>query len=158
MMAMRRMLGIIALLVVVPGFSGAISVVVPSLPVHRSAWREGGSRAVFAQEGHPLVGTWHGTWGPNASERHDVTLVLEFDGTAITGMMNPGPDSIRFDKVTLDPARWTVHIEATPKGTPKAASIVIDVTIQDITNRYRSLVGTWTQGTVKGDFKASRDS
>src|ERR1700741_93303 len=31
-----------------------------------------------AQEGHPLVGTWHGTWGPNATTRHDVTLVLEF--------------------------------------------------------------------------------
>ena len=112
-----------------------------------------------AQEGHPLVGTWHGTWGPNATERHDVTLVLEFDGKAITGMMNPGPDSVRFDKVTLEPSTWTVRMEATPKGTPKAAApIVIVVTIQDTTNRYRSLVGTWTQGTVKGDFKATRDS
>jgi hypothetical protein len=118
----------------------------------------GSSLALSAQEGHPLVGTWHGTWGPNAKERHDVTLVLEFDGKALTGMMNPGPDSVRFDKVTLDPATWSVHMEATPKGTSKAAAIVIDVTIQDITNRYRSLVGTLTQGTAKGDFKATRDS
>ena len=114
--------------------------------------------SIYAQEGHPLVGTWHGTWGPNATERHDVTLVLEFDGKAITGMMNPGPDSVRFDKVTLEPSTWTVRMEATPKGGGNRAPIVIVVTIQDITNRYRSLVGTWTQGTAKGDFKATRDS
>lgn len=145
---MRRLLVLIVVLTVVPG-----------LPVHRSATHEGGSRAiVYAQEGHPLVGTWHGTWGPNVTERHDVTLVLEFDGKAITGMMNPGPDSVRFDKVTLEPSTWTVRMEATPKGNPRPAPIVIEVTIQDITNRYRSLVGTWTQGAVKGEFKASRDS
>jgi hypothetical protein len=108
------------------------------------------------QEGHPLVGTWHGTWGPTAAERHDVTIVLEFDGKAITGMLNPGPDSIRLDKVTLDAGSWSVHIEATPKGTD-AMRIVIDATIQDVTNRRRSLVGTWTQGSVKGDFKVTRD-
>ena len=76
----------------------------------------------MAQEGHPLVGTWHGTWGPNANERHDVTLVLEYDGKAITGHDEPGPDSVRFDKVTLDPSNWSVRMEATPKGTPKAGA------------------------------------
>ena len=151
-MLMRRRAGIAVLLLTLPvsapGFSRAMS----SLPVSQF------TAVVVAQEGHPLVGTWHGTWGPNARERHDVTLVLEFDGKAITGMINPGPDSVRFDKVTLDPANWSVRMEATPKGTAKAAPIVIDVTIENITNRYRSLVGTWTQGTVKGDFKATRDS
>ena len=49
-------------------------------------------------------------------------------------------------------------MEATPKGTPTPAAILIVVTIQDITNRDRSLVGTWTQGAVKGDFTATRDS
>jgi len=111
---------------------------------------------VRAQEGHPLVGTWHGTWGPTAAERHDVTIVLEFDGKAVTGMLNPGPDSIRFDTVTLDPGKWSVHFEATPKGT-HAMRITIDATIHDVTNRRRSLVGTWTQGSVKGDFKVIRD-
>ena len=115
---------------------------------------------VRAQEGHPLVGTWHGTWGPNANDRHDVTLVLQFDGKAITGIMNPGLDAVRFDRITLDPTMWSVRFEASPKAAAgKAASepIVIDVKIEDVTNRRRSLVGTWTQGTTKGDFKASRD-
>jgi len=111
-----------------------------------------------AQEGHPLVGTWHGTWGPNATDRHDVTLVLEFDGKAIAGMMNPGLDAVRFDKITLEPSTWSVRFEATPKqAAGKATPIVIDAKIEDVTNRRRSLVGTFTQGTSKGDFKASRD-
>src|SRR5438552_3985455 len=104
--------------------------------------------ATPAQEGHPLVGSWHGTWGPSAAQRNDVTIVLEFDGKAITGMLNPGPDSIRFDKVTLEPGNWSVHFEATPKGA-RAAPIVIDATIQDVTNRHRSLAGTLTQGSTK---------
>jgi len=112
---------------------------------------------VVAQEGHPLAGTWHGTWGPNATDRHDVTLVLDFDGKAITGMINPGPDAIHFDKVVLDPSNWSVHFEAMPKGAAKAAPIAIDVTIHDVTSRRRTLVGTWMQGAAKGDFKVSRD-
>lgn len=121
----------------------------------------------FAQEGHPLVGTWHGTYGPAAPQsastkasgdgRTDVTIVLEYDGKAITGMMNPGPDAIRFDRVTLDPGNWSVHFEATSKARGKAAPIVIDVTVQDVTNRRRTLVGTWSQDGVRNDFEASRD-
>jgi len=111
---------------------------------------------VCAQEGHPLVGSWHGTWSPTAERSRDVTIVLEYDGKTITGFLNPGPDAVRFDKVTLDPGTWSVHFEATPKAA-KAAPIVIDAKLQDVTNRRRSLVGTWTQGAVKGEFKIARD-
>jgi hypothetical protein len=121
--------------VLVPGFSRALSV-------------------VHAQEGHPLAGTWHGTWGPDAAHRHDVTLVLDYDGKAIVGMMNPGPDAIHFTRATLDPDRWAVHLEAAPK---QGAPVIIDAVIQDVTSRHRSLVGTFSQGSDKGDFKAARD-
>ena len=110
----------------------------------------GSGETLLAQEGHPLAGTWHGNWGPNAADRHDVTLVLDYDGKAVTGMMNPGPDAIHFDRVTLDPATWGVHFEA--KG-----GIVIDAKIEDVTSRHRRIVGTWTQGPTKGDFTVSRD-
>jgi hypothetical protein len=116
----------------------------------------GSSRSVHAQEGHPLAGTWHGTWGPDATTRHDVTLVLDYDGKAITGMMNPGPDAIHFDRITLDPATWGVHFEARSGGAA-SAPIVIDAKIEDVTSRHRRIVGTWTQGPMKGDFKVSRD-
>lgn len=109
------------------------------------------------QEGHPLAGTWHGSWGQNEKTRTDVTLVFEYDGKAITGIINPGPDAIRFSNATLDPATWTVHIDATPKGASAASRIAIDARIDDVTSRRRRLVGTWSQGTTKADFKASRD-
>jgi hypothetical protein len=38
----------------------------------------------FAQEGHPLTGTWHGDWGPRPTHRNDVTLVLDWDGKNIS--------------------------------------------------------------------------
>ena len=100
-------------------------------------------------------GTWHGTWGPTAAQRNDVTIVMEYDGKTISGLLNPGPDGTRFDTITLEPNKWAVHFEATPKGAK--APIVIDATLQDVTNRRRTLTGTWMQGSVKGDFKMSRD-
>jgi len=57
----------------------------------------------FAQEGHPLTGMWHGDWGPTPTHRNDVTLVLDWDGKDISGLVNPGPDSIKLSKATLDP-------------------------------------------------------
>jgi hypothetical protein len=112
-----------------------------------------------AQEGHPLVGTWHGSWGPTAKDRHDVTLVLDWDGKNISGLINPGPDSARFPSGSLDPSNWSVHFEADGKDSSgKPVHIVIDGKIENITNVRRTLVGTWTQGSEKGDFKLTRDN
>jgi len=112
----------------------------------------------FAQEGHPLTGTWHGDWGPTPTHRNDVTLVLDWDGKDISGLVNPGPDSIKLSKATLDPSNWTVHFEADAKdhnGNP--VHFVIDGKIQNLTAIRRSIVGTWNHGNVKGDFKITRD-
>jgi len=112
----------------------------------------------FAQEGHPLSGTWHGDWGPTPTHRNDVTLVLDWDGKDINGLINPGPDSIKLSKATLDPSNWTVHFEADVKdhsGNP--VHFVIDGKIQNLTAIRRSIVGTWNHGNVKGDFKITRD-
>ena len=107
-----------------------------------------------AQEGHPLVGTWRGEWGPNAKQRNDVTFVLEYDGKNVTGIINPGFESMKLQKVTLDPATWTVRFETETKdASGKLIPVVIDAKFEDVTNRNRSLAGTWTQGGVKGDFK-----
>ena len=47
----------------------------------------------FAQQGHPLTGTWNGDWGANPSQRTPVTLVMTWDGKDVKGIVNPGPDS-----------------------------------------------------------------
>jgi hypothetical protein len=110
----------------------------------------------LAQEGHPLVGAWRGEWGPNAKQRHDVTFVMDYDGKTVTGVINPGFESMKLQKVTLDPATWSVRFETETKdASGKLIPVVIDAKFEDVTNRHRSLVGTWTQGGVKGDFKIS---
>ena len=113
---------------------------------------------MLAQEGHPLVGTWHGDWGPTPTHRNDVTLVLEFDGKNIMGLLNPGPDSIKLSKASLDPSNWTVHFEADAKDrNGQTVHFVIDGKIENLTSVRRSIVGTWMHGNMKGDFKITRD-
>jgi hypothetical protein len=113
--------------------------------------------AAAAQEGHPLVGTWRGEWGPDAKQRHDLTFVMEFDGKQVTGVINPGFESMRLTTVALDPATWTVRFETEAREGNKAVPVVIQARFEDVTNRHRSLVGTWTQGATKGDFKITLD-
>ena len=72
--------------------------------------------SAFAQEGHPLKGTWLGDWGPNKNDRNQVTIVMDWDGKQITGQVNPGPNSIPISKATLEPKGWIVHFEADAKN------------------------------------------
>jgi hypothetical protein len=116
----------------------------------------------LAQEGHPLTGTWHGDWGPSATHRNDVTLVLDWDGKTINGLINPGPESIKLAKATLDPSfdpnGWKVHFELDTKDHDgKPVHFVIDGRIDNLTSIRRSIVGTWNHGNMKGDFKVTRD-
>ena len=114
----------------------------------------------IAQEGHPLVGTWYGDWGPSRQERHDVTIVMTWDGKSIGGTIDPGPDAVPFKTATLDSSTWTVHIEAerAAKGTgAPAVRYVIDGKLANLGSYNRTLTGTWTSGATKSDFKLTRD-
>lgn len=118
------------------------------------------SAPAFAQEGHPLVGTWHGSWGPDDKTRSDVTLVITFTGKGqvISGVVNPGSNSAPIQKATLDPANWAVHFEADAKDSGgKPIHYVVDGKIEDIGSVHRSIVGTWTAGTARNNFKVTRD-
>jgi hypothetical protein len=115
------------------------------------------SSLVFAQEGHPLVGTWHGVWGPKDS-RTDVTVVMNWDGKQVNGIMNPGPDSVKLQNAALDPAVWGVHFEVDIKDkTGKMTHAVADGKIDDVTQIRRTIVGTWKQGGQTYEFKLQRD-
>jgi hypothetical protein len=114
--------------------------------------------AVSPQEGHPLVGTWSGDWGPSPTHRNQVTIVMNWDGKNINGIINPGPDVIPMKVATLDSTKWVVHIEADAKdsaGSP--VHFVIDGKLDNILSYKRTLTGTWSHGNVKGDFKVTRD-
>jgi hypothetical protein len=114
---------------------------------------------LVAQEGHPMKGTWHGTWGPDATNRTSVTLVMDWDGKNVTGIMNPGLRSAPLEKTTFDPSNRQFHFEANYKDRAGVVSrVVVDAKLEEVTSPRRALVGTYTLGAQKGDFKAIRDN
>jgi len=113
--------------------------------------------AVFAQEGHPLKGSWIGDWGPNPNDRNQVTVVMDWDGKQITGVLNPGPGAIPILKASLEPKGWLVHFEADAKNAAgRTVHYIVDGHIENLGLYNRSIVGTWSHDNVKGDFKITR--
>jgi hypothetical protein len=113
---------------------------------------------VLAQEGHPLKGSWLGTWSGNKIHGNDVLLVMTWDGKSITGTINPGTDNITIKNATLNPEGWLVHIEA--DATDKSGQPVtytIDGKIENLPLANRVVTGTWKDS--RGDtgaFKIGR--
>ena len=115
------------------------------------------SAAVFAQEGHPLVGTWHGNWGTTATNRSDITLVMDWDGKVISGVMNPGFDGLQLQNAKLNPKDWTLHFEVDRKEGAGTVRCLVDGKIDKLGSDRRTLTGTYACGATKGDFKVTRD-
>ena len=116
-----------------------------------------------AQEGHPLVGSWHGDWGTSGAGRQDLTIVVDYtaDGADVTGIANPGYDHAILQNLQLTtpkPADWNVRFEVELKDkSGKATRYVADGRLDKIGSDRRTLSGTWNAGTTKGDFKLTRD-
>ena len=113
-----------------------------------------GASTAPAQEGHPLTGTWSGDWGPSATSRTHITMVMAWDGKTVTGTINPGPDAVPVPTILLDVTNWTIRFEATAKG---ADRIAVEGKIDDLGSPHRTIAGSWRQGAAKGTFKLTRD-
>ena len=114
--------------------------------------------AASAQFGHPLKGTWSGDWGPNKDNRTRVLLDIQWDGKALSGTINPGPNGAPLKVATLDAETWSVHFEADGKDrSGNAVHYVIDGKVENIGAYSRVISGTWTQGSAKSDFKITRN-
>src|SRR5688572_12213756 len=59
-----------------------------------------------------LSGTWTGDWGPSERDRNPVRLELQYDGTTLTGTINPGEGAIPLSRATYDPATMMIMMEA----------------------------------------------
>ncbi len=130
----------------------------PAEAGHYGSQPYGLAAIAYAQEGHPLTGTWGGDWGATAAERTRVTIVMNWDGKAITGLLNPGPDQSPLGTVALDPATWMVRLDADTKdASGRPVHMAAEGKLEDIASYHRTLTGTWTQGTTKGTFKLTRD-
>jgi len=114
----------------------------------------------IAQFGHPLKGQWSGEWGPK-DKPNRVLLDLDWDGKAITGVINPGPNGATVKSVTIDYsnlAAWGVKIQAEGKDAGgKQVPIAVDGKLENLGAYYKIFHGTWTQGGQKGDFTVTRN-
>ena len=112
----------------------------------------------IAQEGHPLKGSWLGTWAGNKTLGNDGLIVMTWDGKNVTGTINPGTDNIPIKSATLNPEGWLVHIEADAKDKAGAVtSYIVDGKIENLPLANRVVTGTWKDnkgGT--GAFKIGR--
>jgi hypothetical protein len=110
--------------------------------------------SVFAQGSDPLSGTWTGDWGPSPSDRNDVTLVLKWDGKALTGNVTAGTNvtaPIPLQKTSFDPKTGTVHMEADAMSRGRSVHYVIDGKVEKNT-----MTGSWNHDNRKGDFKITK--
>ena len=109
--------------------------------------------SAFAQ-GDPLSGTWTGDWGPSPSDRNDVTLVLKWDGKALTGNVTAGTNvtaPIPLSKTTFDPKTGAIHMEADATSRGRSVHYVIDGKVEKNT-----MTGSWNHDNRKGDFKITK--
>ena len=98
----------------------------------------------LAQEGHPLKGSWLGTWAGNKIHGTDVLIVMTWDGKNITGTINPGTDNMAIKNAALNPDGWLVHLEADAKDkSGQPLTYVIDGKIENLPLFNRVVSGTW---------------
>ena len=110
--------------------------------------------SVFAQGSDPLSGTWTGDWGPSPSDRNDVTLVLKWDGKALTGNVTAGTNvsaPIPLSKTSFDPKTGAIHMEADAMSRGRSVHYVIDGKVDKNT-----MTGSWNHDNRKGDFKITK--
>ena len=105
----------------------------------------------LAQEGHPVKGSWIGSWGSKALG-DDILLVMNWDGKAITGIINPGTDNMPIKSATLVPEGWVIRIEAAGKD----GTYSFEGKLENLAMHNRSITGTWKGPKESGKFKIAR--
>jgi len=117
----------------------------------------------FAQEGHPLVGSWHGDWAIGTGGRQDLTLIIDYtpDGKDVAGIVNPGYEHAALQNLSLTiptPTDWSIRFEVELKSKAgKTTRYLAEGKLDKIGSDRRTLTGTWSAEGVKGDFKLTRD-
>ena len=96
----------------------------------------------------PLSGLWTGDWGTTPSHRNLVTVHLTWDGTTLTGVVNPGPHAVEFTKATFDPRKAAVHFELELVSAGRELHYVVDGVIEHGTS-----IGTWYNDDSRGNFR-----
>ena len=112
-----------------------------------SAW-------TFAQEGHPLDGTWSGDRIINGDKIRVLLIMRLLPDQEIEGTLIENGARIPLNNVTLNPENWSVNIQA--QGENRAGDSVnysVEGVIENLGSSFdRTIVGTWRDGGEVGEF------
>ena len=100
-----------------------------------------------------LTGTWEGEWGPSPERQTNVVLELKWDGTTLTGTVNPGGRAMELGKSSFNPKTNVISMELDARdvaGEPDHYSIQGKVEGKEMT-------GNWTRNKGAGTFKITRN-
>lgn len=120
--------------------------------------------AAVAQEGHPLTGTWYGVYDAG-NQKRDITVIMKWDGKAVSGLIDPGPNSkpLASAALTITPGKPAPEGVDSTQGKPPIFHVRFEVdgmtfegTIQNPVAGNRRIVGTWSRGGEKGPFQIRR--
>jgi hypothetical protein len=111
----------------------------------------------LAQEGHPMSGVWVGDWGVGTDSRQRVVIVLDWQGTQLSGVINPGPAAVPVRVARVDPTDWSVYLEAEARNTGgRSEQWVLEGKLDDLGTYNRSLNGSWSVDGRAGTFSITR--
>lgn len=106
-----------------------------------------------SKEVDPLTGRWEGEWGPTPERQTNVILELKWDGTTLTGRVNPGSRAMELGKSSFNSGTNAISMELDARdvsGEPDHYSIQGKV-------EGKEMSGTWTRNKGKGTFKITRE-
>jgi hypothetical protein len=108
----------------------------------------------YAQVGHPAKGSWSGYWGTSDADKHRILLVLDWRNRELSGEINPGPNAVKLDKVSLDVDTWTMTFETLmPDATGRKVPFVATGKLSNLGSwTNRKYAGTYSFGPEKGRF------
>jgi hypothetical protein len=103
-------------------------------------------------EADPLTGRWEGSWGPSPERQTEVVVELKWDGTTLTGTVNPGGRAAELGKSSFNPKTNAISMEldvTDVRGEPDHYSIQGKVDGKEMT-------GSWTRTQGAGTFKITK--
>lgn len=99
-----------------------------------------------------VTGTWAGEWGPSPTRQTQVTVDLKWDGTNLTGTVDPDRRSIEIKKGSFDPKTNAVRMELDgPNPAGETVHYIIEGNIAGST-----MSGTFDRAGEKGTFKIEK--
>jgi hypothetical protein len=96
-------------------------------------------------------GKWSGDWGPSERDRNNVTLDLQWNGSNLTGTINPGDSPVQLMNTSYNPSTGVLMMEADVSRRGTMVRYTIEGKVEG-----NMISGTWKHDKGSGDFKVAK--